>query len=115
MRLLRSRKLINLIQVYVYNCGINVCHCVYVIVSDNYSLVIIVHNYLVSPPSQNQDDKSNMAAKTNAQPVVYAELSIMRQQASVKNNKPHPSPIRDNTRVMYSDLLLKGQPPPPPY
>ena len=56
-----------------------------------------------------------MAAKTNAQPVVYADLSIIQKQASVKDNKPHPSPIRDNTCVVYSDLLLKGQPPPPPY
>ena len=56
-----------------------------------------------------------MAAKTNAQPVVYADLSIIQKQASVKDNKPHPSPTRDNSRVVYSDLLLKGQPPPPPY
>ncbi len=72
----------------------------------------------LSPPSQNLDDlysRPNMAAKTNAQPVVYADLSVFRTQTSGKDHKPHPSPIKDDTRVVYSDLLLKGQPPPPPY
>ncbi len=73
------------------------------------------YTYLVSPPSlpsQNQDD---IAAKTNAhQPVVYADLSLIKQQPNVKDNKPHPSPVKDDS-VVYSDLLIKGQPPPIQY
>ncbi len=63
-------------------------------------------------PSQNQDD---MAAKTNAhQPVVYADLSLIKHQPNVKDNKPHPSPVKDD-RVVYSDLVIKGRPPPIQY
>ena len=46
---------------------------------------------------------------TVVEPVVYAELSEIEK-------KSQPSPGKDvDCKVVYSDLLIKGQPPPPPY
>ena len=46
---------------------------------------------------------------TTVEPVVYAELSEMEK-------KSRPSPGKNvDCKVVHSDLLIKGQPPPPPY
>ena len=46
---------------------------------------------------------------TVVEPVVYADLSEIE-----KNGQPSPGKNVD-CKVVYSDLLIKGQPPPPPY
>ena len=46
---------------------------------------------------------------TVVEPVVYADLSEIKK-------KSRPSPAKNvDCKVVYSDLLIKGQPPPPPY
>ena len=46
---------------------------------------------------------------TVVEPVVYADLSEIK-----KKSRPSPAKIVD-CKVVYSNLLMKGQPPPPPY
>ena len=70
-------------------------------------------NYPVLPGIYPQS-LDNLYVKPNkkptvVEPVVYADLSEIKK-------KSRPSPAKNvDCKVVYSDLLIKGQPPPPPY
>ena len=62
-----------------------------------------------SPPTEDDEHAKPNKKPTVVEPVVYADLSEIEK-------KVRPSPGKNvDYKVVYSDLLIKGQPPPPPY